>query len=378
MTMAAALGTAAIYVLQPAIGDVATALGSSTSVVGIALACGPAGYLLGLGLLVPLVDRFPPRYVLATQLTVLSISIAATAAVPNTWLLGLCVLLSGMCSAVGAGLSSVAGRLTSPARRATVLGIVTAGISAGILVGRMVGGWLADAAGWREMLVIFAAVCLVIAGLALKALPEVRANGQNGYLATLRSMPRLFARFAPLRLAAARGTAWFFAFCAIWGGLAVALSEPPYSYSAERIGLYALAGLSGIMATRVAGLLTDRHGHRVVILAGLSFAGVAAAALGFVLDSPGLVVACLAAFDAGLFSAQVANQSTVLAIEPEAPARFNSAYMVVYFVGGSLGTAFGTAAVAWIGWLGTTTVAALAIALAAAITCARDPRPSAV
>jgi hypothetical protein len=45
-----------------------------------------------------------------------------------------------------------------------------------------------------------------------------------------------------------------------------------------------------------------------------------------------------------------------------------------YLVGGSLGTAFGTAAVAWIGWSGTTTVAVAAIALGVAITCARDPR----
>jgi predicted MFS family arabinose efflux permease len=35
--------------------------------IGIALACGPLGYLLGLALLVPLVDRFPPSRVVATQ-----------------------------------------------------------------------------------------------------------------------------------------------------------------------------------------------------------------------------------------------------------------------------------------------------------------------
>jgi predicted MFS family arabinose efflux permease len=149
----------------------------------------------------------------------------------------------------------------------------------------------------------------------------------------------LYVRSATLRLAAVRGTAWFFAFCAIWAGLAVALAGPPYDYSAERIGLYALAGLTAIIATRVAGVLTDRFGPPTVILVGLTLSGTAAAVLGFVLVSPVVTVVCLGLFDAGLFAAQVANQSTVLAIDPQAPARFNSAYMIVYFVGGSLGTA---------------------------------------
>jgi predicted MFS family arabinose efflux permease len=80
-----------------------------------------------------------------------------------------------------------------------------------------------------------------------------------------------------------------------------------------------------------------------------------------------VTLACLALFDAGLFAAQVANQSTVLAIAPAAPAQFNSAYMLVYFIG-TLGTAFGAAAVGWLGWAATTAIAAGAIALAMIIT----------
>ncbi|WP_306362150.1 hypothetical protein [Nocardia sp. CC227C] len=51
-----------------------------------------------------------------------------------------------------------------------------------------------------------------------------------------------------------------------------------------------------------------------------------------------------------------------------APARFNNAYMVVYFIGGSLGTAFGAAAVGWLGWAATVALAAAATVLAAAAT----------
>ena len=190
----------------------------------------------------------------------------------------------------------------------------------------------------------------------------------SGYLATLRRLPGLYVRVAPLRLAAGRGTLWFFAFCAVWAGLGVALSQPPFSYSSERIGVYAFAGLLSIVATRVAGAWTDRVGARKVLLVGLVIALTATATLGACLSNAAVTLACLGLFDAGLFAAQVANQSTVVAIDPAAPAQFNSAYMLVYFIGGTLGTAFGAAAVGWIGWPATTAIAAGAIALAMIIT----------
>ncbi|RKT85561.1 putative MFS family arabinose efflux permease [Saccharopolyspora antimicrobica] len=368
MSLAAALGTSTIYPLQPAIAEVAASLGSQVAAVGLALACGPVGYLVGLSLLVPLVDRYAPGRVLAAQFGALAAASALSAAVGNVWVLGSVIGVIGTCSAVGAGLSSVAGRLAPPHRRATVLGMVTAGISAGILAGRIVGGWLTDEIGWRGMLLVFAAACAVVAACCPVVLPATRGGTERGYLAALRSLPGLFVRYAVLRIAAIRGALWFFAFCAVWAGLAVALSAPPFSYSAERIGWYALAGLAGIPATQVAGTWTDRVGARRVILAGLALAGVAAAVAGFALADTAVTLVCLALFDAGLFAAQVANQSTVLSIDPAAPARFNSAYMLVYFMGGSLGTAFGAAAAEWLGWPTTAVITAVVIGVAGAIT----------
>ncbi|MEV0467915.1 MFS transporter, partial [Nocardia tengchongensis] len=85
----------------------------------------------------------------------------------SPWLLGLAIGVIGAGSSVGAQLSSVAGRFAEPSRRATVLGMV----SAGILLGRIVGGWLADAIGWRGMLLLLAAACAVVAVAARAVLP---------------------------------------------------------------------------------------------------------------------------------------------------------------------------------------------------------------
>ena len=350
MSLAAALGTATIYPLQPAIADIARSLQTGPAAVGTALACGPIGYMLGLTLLVPLVDRFSPRRVLALQFLALGAALTLTAAAGTVWLIGLGLLLTGACSSVGAGLSSVVGRLAPEHRRSTILGIVTAGISAGILAGRIVGGWLTDVIGWQAMLLAVAAAAVGTAGACLVLLPTLTAAVEQNYFAGLASMPRLLLRNPVLRRGSVRGALWFFAFCAIWSGIAVALSQDPYLLSAKQIGLYALAGIAGIFATRIAGGCADRFGIRPVILVGLAAAGIACPVLAFGLGSPAATMIALAVFDAGLFAAQVANQSSILAIDASAPARFNSAYMLVYFVGGSLGTAFGAAAVTTLGW----------------------------
>jgi len=182
MALAAALGTASIYPLQPAIADVAGSLHASLATVGVALACGPLGYLAGLALLVPLVDRLAPSRVLSTQFGALAIALTVNAAVGTPWLLGLVIGVIGAGSSVGAQLSSVAGRFANPRRRATVLGIVTAGISAGILAGRIVGGWLNDEIGWRGMFLMFGTACAIIAVSALFVLPG--ATGSTRHRAT--------------------------------------------------------------------------------------------------------------------------------------------------------------------------------------------------
>jgi predicted MFS family arabinose efflux permease len=366
LTLAAAIGTSATYPLLPAVSDVARTLGASVSATGLALGSGPFGYFCGLGFVVPLVDRLNPRYLLGVLFAVLAAALATTSFVGSTWQLALIGVLVGAMSAVGAALSSLVGRLALPGRRASRLGVLTAGISGGIIAGRLAGGWLTDLLGWRQMLLVYALTCVAIA-IALSAwVPAARAPSTDSYWWTLARLPGRF-RLRPLRLAAARGACWFLAFCALWAGIAVALSRPPFAYSAEQIGWYAAAGLSGLPATHVAGRLTDRIGARAVLVGGLALASAALLALAFLLPNPPAVVVCLAMFDAGTFAAQVANQSTVLAIDPAAPAGYNSAYMMVFFVGGSLGTALAAPAVEWLGWTATALVLVMAVAAALAL-----------
>lgn len=136
----------------------------------------------------------------------------------------------------------------SPTRQALALGCVTAGISTGILLGRLVGGGLTDAVGGRAMLLLVAGVCLLCAliGLVLLACDAQRASGS--WLAGLLPAPQLLRTHPELLVAATAGALWFFAFSLIWVGVSLALSLPPYSLAPTTVGLYSLAGLAGMAA----------------------------------------------------------------------------------------------------------------------------------
>ena len=130
------------------------------------------------------------------------------------------------------------------------------------------------------------------------------------------------------------------------------------------VGLYSLAGIAGMLVTPTAGRMADHFGSRPIVLAGLLTALVCTVAMWPALGSAPLLLAALALFDAGLFAAQVANQRRVLNMDPLRPAQMNSTYMVIYFVGGSLGAAAGGPIVSTLGWPIGASAAALAIAAA--------------
>lgn len=344
LTLTAALATSTSYVIQPELTEVARDLGSSVSTISVAAGSAIVGYLVGLVLLVPLVDHLRSN------------------------LLGVGLFVSGVCASTGAQMSTLAGKHASPKHRGRALGTVTAGISAGILLGRILGGAMAEQLGWRHMLLVVAAACVAVGLTALGALPPAEIHASESYRTVLRSMPALLRSERRLRIAATSGALWFFAFSLVWVSVSLALSLPPLNLSPAAVGLYSLAGLAGILATRIAGALADRHGSPRVVLVGLALAFACAITMSFSLQLTPVLLVSLALFDAGLFAAQVANQSRVLSLDPSRPAKFNSTYMAVYFIGGTAGTAVGGSLVSWIGWPGAASIAAAAITIAALIT----------
>lgn len=429
LLLACVAGTAIAnnYAVQPALGTVAADLGVPLSVVGLVPTAALAGCVTGFALLLPLADHVAAHRLVAAQLTALAGALVLAAVAPGAPLLLVAYLLIGAAAGVAAQAGAIAGRHAAPERRGSAVAMVAAGLSAGILLSRLVGGALTGLLGWRRMLLAFALLALLGALAAALLLPRERPyakphgkphgkpheephgkpgekphetphekphdkpgenpgggptdqpGGQSSnepdpapsYRATLRSLPRLLVRHRPLRWAVVVGGLWYFAFNLVWITLALALARPPYSLGPAAIGLYSLAGLLGFVALPFTGRLSDRFAARTVITGSVLVAAGGVALLAVGLGDPWLTAAGLALFDAGCFAAQAANQSRVIALEPARAGSLGSVYLVLYFAVGAVGTACAAPLLDALGWGGTTSVALGALLVAASLTAFR-------
>lgn len=170
----------------------------------------------------------------------------------------------------------------------------------------------------------------------------------------------------------------FAVFTMFWTGLTFLLSAPPFSYSLTQIGLVGLAGLAGALAAQRAGRFHD-HGWSVPATGGallLVFASLLLAALG--VHSIALILVAVVLIDVAIQTANVLNQTRVLAVDPAARSRLNAALVTNNFIGGAVGSAL--AGVLWThgGWIAVTLVAALLIVVVLLVWLAQRPHLDAV
>lgn len=177
------------------------------------------------------------------------------------------------------------------------------------------------------------------------------------------SLKVLWQNHRQLRISSLIGALLFAAFSVFWSTLAFHLAAPPFGYGPEVAGLFGLVGVVGASSAPLAGRLTDWYGPAVTVGLG----GIITAAAFLIFAAGGNTLFGLAlgitALDAGIQTAMVGNQSTVLGLVPRATSRANTIYMVCYFVGGAVGSY--TGGLAW-HHTGSTGVSALGLAYAGA------------
>jgi predicted MFS family arabinose efflux permease len=124
-------------------------------------------------------------------------------------------------------------------------------------------------------------------------------------------------------------------------------------------GLFGLLGAAGATSAPLAGYLTDRRGAGFTVAVGTMATATAFAV--FILAGSSLAMLALGVIllDVGIQAAMNGNQSTVLGLAPQATSRTNTIYMVIYFIGGALGSYTGSLAWHHFGWLGTTALGLL-------------------
>lgn len=368
LACACGVAVSTIYFPQALTPLVGREFGVGADVAARIVIASQAGYAAGLYFLTPLGDRLPPRKLICALMAATALALLAAAQAPTLgWLIAF-TAFAGFATVVPQIILPMAAGLVDKGRSGAVTGSILSGLLAGILLSRTFGGFVGEHFGWRAPYLVAAIAVLIIGIVLWRIIPDVSPDSKQSYSGLLHTTVRLFASEPELRRSCFYQALMFGAFTASWTTLPLVLGEPMYGFGGQAVGLIALVGAASVFATPFAGRLVDRRGSDVVnwlgLLLGIISAGVLAlGSYGGVVGLIGLTLGMLL-LDVAVQGGQVANQARIFALRPEARSRLNTAYMTCAFLGGSIGSALGTAVfLAW-HWPGLCILIAVAASVA--------------
>jgi predicted MFS family arabinose efflux permease len=359
------LTVAALYYSQPTLGVLAGDLHATARNVGWIPTLTQLGYAIGLLLLAPLGDRYDRRNIIVIKALILSAALLLTGFAPTLGVLLAASLAVGLFATVAQDIVPAAATLAPPEHRGKAVGTVMTGLLMGILLSRVVSGFVAEHFGWRTVFMAAAASVLLLAGVMAKGLPHFAPTTTQSYPALLQSLATLWRAHRKLRLAALAQGLLALGFSAFWSTLAVMLHDAPFHLGSAVAGSFGLAGAVGALAAPFAGRLADRRGAEWVTRIAAAITVVSfGAMLAMPLLSTGAQLALLAlatvGFDLGVQASLISHQSIIYGIAPEARSRLNALLMTSVFVGMATGGFLGAQALAGWGWMGVVGVAIVA------------------
>jgi len=367
LAVGAGLSVASLYYSQPMLGVLGADIHASAETLGWIPTLTQLGYAFGILMLAPLGDRHDRKRIILIKAAVLSMALLSAAVSPSIGVLLAASFVVGLSATLAQDIVPAAAHLAPAEARGKIVGTVMTGLLLGILLSRVVSGFVAEQFGWRAMFVA-AAVTIVALGVALsRGLPRFVPSTQLAYRALLGSLATLWRQHPGLRRAAMAQGLLSLGFSAFWSTLAVMLHGAPFHLGAGAAGAFGLAGAAGALAAPLAGRVADTRGPMAVASLGAGLTMVSFAAMLFLpLLSPHaalwLIAGSAVGFDLGIQTSLIAHQSIVYGIDPAARSRLNAILMTGVFIGMAAGGALGSLALAHWGWTGVTLVAASAAA----------------
>ncbi len=363
----AGLAVAALYYSQPMLGVLGADIGASARAVGFVPTLTQLGYALGILLLAPLGDRYDRRRIILMKAAVLCVALLLAGAAPSIAVLLVASLVIGLSATLAQDIVPAAATLAPEASRGKIVGTVMTGLLLGILLSRVVSGFVAEHFGWRTMFIAAALSIALIGAAAWRGLPRFRPTTQLSYGALMGSLVKLWKRHGALRRATFAQALLSIGFSAFWSTLAVMLHGEPFHLGSAAAGAFGLAGAAGALAAPIAGRIADKRGPELVTRLGASlvlasFAVMALAPWMQPHAQLGLLVVGAIGFDLGIQATLIAHQTIVYSIEPAARSRLNAVLFVGMFLGMALGSALGALMLAQWGWMAVVGLAAASAA----------------
>jgi predicted MFS family arabinose efflux permease len=355
MSVTCGLSVANIYLAHPLLDVIARDLHIQKHFLGSVIGITQVGYGLGLLLIVPLGDLFDRRRLVTAMMVVSCFALFILAKTSNVNLFFFSLALLGVFAVVVQILVAFSATLATPGKSGEVVGKVTSGVVTGILLGRVMAGWMADLFGWRSVYVASALATFLMAVALYCMLPRVDVNRQtqrSSYIGLIVSMFSLLGNSRVLRRQAFLALLIFASFNVLWSSLGLMLVNGSQHLSLTSVGLFGLAGAAGAIGASLSGKLADRGIARRSIWIGLALLLLSWVILGFAEHFLIAAVTGVVLLDFGVQVVHVSNQNIIFDLHADARSRVVAAYMVFYSIGSAIGALASNALHASIGWLG--------------------------
>lgn len=369
LAVASGMAVGNLYWAQPLLAQITSSFGIDTAQGGFLIMATQIGYALGLFFIVPLGDVLHRRKLIFTMMILSILALIAVSMAPSFAVLAFSLACLGLVTISGQIIMPLTGDISSPTERGKNVGIISGGITIGILTARTISGLVADIFDWRAIYLFAAAINFILAFIIVRMIPETPDRAKIPYPSlirdvfhTLHTTPTLI----PLMMIAA--CSFGIVFNIFWTSITFLLSSEPFGYSTFQIGLVSLTAITGAVAAMKVGSLQDRGlGVKATgVFLGITLACIILADI-FAESSIVVLVVLAAVYSLGNQSVSILNQSRLFSLDPEKRSRLNTCFVVNNFIFCAIGSTL--ASVLWDlgGWHAVMTGAAITLIIALAI-----------
>ena len=357
-----------LYWAQPLLVQIMEGFGLPAANGGLLVTATQIGYAMGIFFILPLGDFVRRKRMIAIVMVLCIVALVSCALAPSFTILALSLLAMGIVTISGQIILPLAGDLSREDERGHIVGIVSSGITTGILFSRFASGIIAGFLGWRSVYVIAAVLNLAMVLVIIYVLPEIPAkNRLDSYPKLLASVFSTFKRYKTLPLILLHsGLIFGLVFNIFWTSLTFLLSANPFNYNTFQIGLVSLAGLAAAVFGIGIGKLQDM-GLSIPALGAFIVLGLVSVICGWMFSTSIVAIVVVAAvISVAVQGISVLTQTRLFNLSQAERSRLNTVFVVNNFLFGAVGSA--VASLLWtVGGWSYVMMAAGAVCIAALI-----------
>ncbi|AMD17734.1 hypothetical protein TL18_06685 [Methanobrevibacter sp. YE315] len=330
-----------LYWAQPLLVAIMEGFGLPAVNGGLLVTATQIGYAIGILLIVPLGDYVRRKRLITIVMGLTVLTLISCAVSPSFMILSLSLFSMGVVTISGQIILPLAGDLSSPEERGRIVGIVSSGITTGILFSRFASGILAGLWGWRSVYVIAAILNLIMVLAIIYVLPEIpQKNKLTSYKGLIASVFTSFKLYKVLpKILLHSGLIFGLAFNMFWTSLTFLLSGDPFHYDTFQIGLVSLAGLTAAVFGVGLGKLQDK-GLSVPALGIFVLTSAISMILGLIFKESIIAIIIIAGvFSIAVQGVSVLAQARLFNLSNEERSRLNTVFVVSNFIFGAIGSA---------------------------------------